>query len=106
MDIAGYDEWRLAGPDEYYEPDHDPDTLKETAESLALQMFYDDPERVEYIIAQDDSWLGIAVFVSAGVLASDCLQKAMLDLVVAYLLEYALDEVESCIEVNQDSDQF
>ena len=106
MDIAGYDDWRLAGPDCYYEPDHDPDTLKETAESLALQMLHDDPERVEYIIAQDDNWHGIAVFVSSGILAPDCLQKVMLDLVVAYLLEYAYDELDACIEVNQDSDQF
>ena len=104
MDIQGYDEWRLQGPDDFYQ-EMDIEAITEAARELAIDMLTDDPDRVEYLLAQDESWFGTALSVATGALSPLELNQLVVDMVTNYLVEDCYGEVQEYLELNQ-SDPF
>lgn len=100
MDIQGYDEWRLQVPDDFYQ-EMDIEEMTEAAGEMAIDMLTDDSDRVEYLMAQDESWLGLALSVATGVLNSEQLKVRIVDMVITHLVEDCYDEVQEFIELNQ-----
>lgn len=102
MDIAGYDEWRLAGPDDdddYEETDIS--ELIEAAEEMADDMLTGDPERVEYLMCQDEVWYGRALSFATGDLTQLQFRQLVVDMVAEHLLEDCLDELQTYLELTQ-----
>ena len=93
MDIAGYDEWRLAGPDDDYDYEEtDISGLIEAAEEMADDMLTGDSERV---------WYGRALSFATGDLAQLQFRQLVVDMVSEHLLEDCLDEVQTYLELTQ-----
>lgn len=102
MDIAGYDEWRLAGPDDDYDYEEtDISGLIEAAEEMADDMLTGDSERVEYLMCQDEVWYGRALSFATGDLAQLQFRQLVVDMVSEHLLEDCLDEVQTYLELTQ-----
>jgi len=92
MDIQGYDEWRLQGPDDFYQ-EIDIVELTQAAEEMADDMLTGDSERVEYLMCQDEVWYGRALSFATGDLTQCQFKQLVVDMVAEHLLDDCLDEV-------------
>jgi hypothetical protein len=103
MDIAGYDSWRLSGPEDGPTFELSEYELEEAAENYAEELLDDDHEQVEYILEQDSSWVIVAIEVAAGTKTALELETTIRGLVVAYLIEHESDKLS---EMTLDVDPF
>jgi hypothetical protein len=93
MDIAGYDSWRLAGPDYGHEVDYDDSDLRKAAAELAEDLMEDDYDTVEEVLLEDETWQGVAFDCAMGNIDQATLKAAILDILIQYLLEDRTDVV-------------
>ena len=93
MDIAGYDSWRLAGPDYGHEVDYDDSDLREAAAELAEDLMEDDYDTVEEVLLEDETWQGVAFDCAMGNIDQSTLKATIFHILAQYLLDCRLDVV-------------
>ena len=94
MDIAGYDSWRLAGPDYGHEVQLDDDDLREASLELAEDMVDNgDYSEVDHILSYDETWQDAAFDCAVGRIDQAAFKTVILNVVSQYLIDEQEDDV-------------